>query len=112
MLMDEDFINALLYGFLGALGVMLLNTPSPTVILSSSWMGLLLLAWGMVTLILTIIEKASTSNEYQEVITITLFLIMTGYVIASYGIDILKIAGATLLSIVIGRAFALLINFL
>lgn len=108
--MDKDFISGLFYGFLGTLGAMLLSSQSLTVILSSSWIGSFLLVWGVITLIFTILEKASDDNEYQEVITIILILITTGYVIVSYSIEIFKIIGAVLLSIALGRALALLFN--
>jgi len=91
---------------------MLLNTPSLTIILSPSWIGSFLLAWGVATSILTVLEKTGAGDEYQEIVTIVLLLIITGYVVASYSMDTLKIIGAVSLSIAVGRAFALLINML
>jgi len=108
--MDEDFINALFYSFLGTLGVMLLSTPSLNVILTTTWMGSFLLVYGIATIIFIALEKTSASNGYQEAVTIILLFIITGAVIASYGVDILKIIGAVSLSIAVGRAFTLLIN--
>jgi len=110
--MDEDFINALFYGFLGALGVMLLNTPSLNAILTTSWIGSFLFAYGITIAIFIALERTSASDEHQGVFTIILLLIITGAVIAGYGVDILRIIGAVSLSIAVGRAFALLTNML
>ena len=106
--MDEEVVNALVYGFLGALGVMLLSTSSPTTILSASWIGSFLIIYGIAIAIFIALEKISTGIEYQGILTIILLLIITGVVIASYGIELHRIIGAVLLSIAVGRAFALL----
>lgn len=107
--MDEDFKNALVYGFLGALGFMLLNTSSPDIVLTATWIGAFLIAWGIAALIFIVLEKASSDKKHQAEITIVLALIITGSVIAS--MDIIKVAGAVLMSIALGRAIASLSSF-
>ncbi len=108
--MDKEFINALIYGFLGALGFTLLNTQPSTVALSPTWVGMILLVWGIATLLFTLLEEESAGAEHQLEITTILFLIMIGYVMLRNGIDMPKIMSTILLSIAIGRALGLLFN--
>ncbi len=110
--MDEEYISGLIYGFLFALGLMLLSTLSLASILTAPWIGTFLALGGIISGIFILIEKKSTSDEHQGILTILLLFIMVGLVMASYGIDILRIVGAISLSVALGRAVALVISAL
>jgi len=108
--MDEEIKNALIYGSFAAVGLMLLYTSSINEILTTSWIGALLFIYGLVVAIFFMLEYASPSDEYQEVVTIILLSVLVGISMMNFGIDVLKIVGATALSIALGRAFALAIS--
>jgi len=111
--MDEEVINALIYGFLGALGVMLLlSTSSTNDMLLAPWIGAFLFIYGFAAAIFYVLERTSPSDEHQEVITIILLLIVVGTSMMYFGIDVPRIVGAIALSIALGRAFALIINLI
>ena len=110
--MDEEYISGLFYGFLFALGIILLSTPSPGSILTAPWIGTFLVLIGIIGGIFILMEKNSTSDEYQGILTIILLFIIVGLVIASYGADISRIIGAISLSVALGRALALVISAL
>ncbi|ADM27571.1 hypothetical protein Igag_0741 [Ignisphaera aggregans DSM 17230] len=111
--MNEEVINALIYGFLGALGVMLLSSASSTNdVLSAPWIGAFLCIYGFSVAVFYVLERISPSDEHQEVITIILLLIVVGISVMRFGIDVPRIVGAIALSIALGRAFALIINLI
>jgi len=108
--MNEEFERALFYGFLGTLGMMFLSISSPNDVLA--WIGNFLIMYGLAVAIFFALEHFSPSDEHQKELTIILLLIITGAVIAGFGIDGFKISGAITFSIAAGRALALVVNLI
>jgi len=110
--MSEELKNTLFYGFLGALGLMLLLTPPPNDVPTAPWIGAFLCIYGFSVAVFYVLERTSPSDEHQEVITIILLLIVLGISMMYFGIDVPRIMGAIALSIALGRAFALIANLI
>jgi len=113
--MDEKIKNALIYGFLAAVGAMFLYTSSISEVPSAPWIGTLLFRYGLAVAVFLALEYVNPSdeyNEYQGVVTVIVLLVLVGISIMYFGVDILKIVGVTALSVALGRALILMIGLI